>query len=472
MSTLACGAIWVVLGRTAWWIPAFALSFVGGYINVGFKIYPHEIGLALSLVAVASVVVTNPHRLAGRPPLDWSLYALIGYMVIHMAVSCYLTTAAGMPGVGTIVRQYGIGLWALVFAALFWAYGDLRYLRIALAVTTVFCVIRAALGVLALYAPEAATPETNGFFAQQPAAVLTGTDLRTAAPLLMALLTVWFYQRTRMFTRVVIGVAYVVAIWLALLGGSRVAALGVFITPLIWALAQRQRVALLAETLVVASLLAAINYSAGFYHSLPDGARRSLSAFVVNHDVRALEDLNVTSSSGMPSRGGTTPTSHSASRPDTTSSSDSWHVTLLRSGFRRWTADLVSLAFGNKVEGWHEDYAKLFTIEDMADVATRLSTYENAFFTVTATLGLVGLLLFMRALYWLYRPFAREILRRGIRSPGDAWALVAVQSLVVYVGLCWIAGGYPSAQIVLGSLATASWCERGWASQSTCLAST
>jgi hypothetical protein len=471
MSALACGVIWAVLGRTAWWIPAFALSFLGGYVNVGFKIYPYEIGLTLSLAAVASVVVTHPHRLAGRPPLDWSFYLLVGYMVLHMAVSCYLATAAGMPGVGTIVRQYVIGLWALVFAALFWAYGDLRHLRIALGAATVFCVIRTALGVLALYTPEAATPEANGFFAQQPAAGLIGTDLRTAAPLLMALLTVWFYQRTRVFTRAVIGLAYVAAIWLTLLGGSRVAALGVFITPLIWAAAQRQRTGLLAETVVVASLLVAINYSAGFYFRLPDGVRRSLSTFVVNHDVRALEE-QATSSHAITSKGDTTPTSNIASKPDTTSSSDSWHRTLLRAGFKRWTADLASLAFGNRVEGWHEEYAKLLTLEDMADVAARLSAYENAFFTVTATLGLVGLLLFVRPVYWLYRPFAREILRRGIQSPGDAWALVAVQSLVVYVGLSWIAGGYPSAQIVLGSLAAVSWCERGRASQSTFLAST
>jgi hypothetical protein len=108
---------------------------------------------------------------------------------------------------------------------------------------------------------------------------------------------------------------------------------------------------------------------------------------------------------------------------------------------------------GNPVEGWSADYAALPSLEEKVDVAARLATYENAIFTVTTTLGLVGLLLWARAIYWLYRPFSGNILRGGIRHRDHALMFVAVQSLIVYLGFSWIAGGYPSTLCVLGVLA-------------------
>jgi hypothetical protein len=218
------------------------------------------------------------------------------------------------------------------------------------------------------------------------------------------------------------------------LGASRVAALSALLNPLIWAIVQRRRTVLLVAIIAAASLLVASNYSAEFYDSLPAGTRRSLSRFVVIRDV---EEHGITADS------------------------DVYHFMLLRSGRSRWTQDLVSFTFGGKVEGWDEQFRMQTSVEQLADVAARLQSYENAFFTVTATLGIVGLLLFTRAVYWLYRPFTRNILRKGIRNQNDALAYVAVQSLVIYVGFSWIAGGYPSGQVVLGTLAAVSFYDRG-----------
>ena len=77
-----------------------------------------------------------------------------------------------------------------------------------------------------------------------------------------------------------------------------------------------------------------------------------------------------------------------------------------------------------------------------------------------ATLGVIGLLLWARAIYWLYRPFTGTLLRNGIRRQDDALGLVAVQSLVLYLGFSWIAGGYPSGQAVVAALAAASFYEQ------------
>ena len=412
IAALACVVAWSCLGRTAWWVPAFSFSFIGGHIDVGFKVFPHEIGMALSVVACASLVATRPRRLAGRPRLDWSFYVLVAYMLGHMAVSSDLAMAAGSSGTGTIVRAYVNGLWALVFAMLFWRYGDLRHFRIALVLATVFCLMDIALGVLAIFSPDAISGSVSEIFV-----VPAGVDLRTSALALTTLLVLWFYRRQRDLTKVAIVVAYVAAIYLVFLGGSRVAALSALVAPLLWAMVQRKRSGLLVAVVAAASLFLGINYSADLYDQLPDGVRRSLSKFVVTRVVREHYD---------------------------TADSDRWHSMLLDIGFKRWTTDAGSFAFGNKVDGWGEADAHASSLDQLADVSARLTYYENAFSTVTATLGLVGLLLFMRVGYWLYRPFARHILRHGIRSQDDALAFVAVQGLVVYVGLCWIVGSYPN----------------------------
>jgi hypothetical protein len=421
IAALACVVAWSWLGRTAWWVPAFSFSFIGGYIDVGFKVFPHEIGMALSVVACASIVATRPRRLAGRPRLDWSFYVLVAYMLGHMAVSTDLAMAAGSSGTGTIVRAYVNGLWALVFAMLFWRYGDLRHFRTALVLATVFCLMDIALGV---FSPDANKGSVIGIFVA-PA----GVDLRTSALAFTSLLVLWFYRCQRDLTKVAIVVAYVAGIYLVFLGGSRVAALSALIAPLLWAIVQRKSSGLLVAIVAAASLFLGINYSADLYNQLPDGVRRSLSKFVVTRVVREHYD---------------------------TADSDRWHSMLLGIGFTRWTTDAASFTFGNKIDGWDAADAHARSLDQLADVSARLTYYENAFSTLTATLGVVGLLLFIRVGYWLYRPFTGYLLRHGIQGQDEALAFVAVQGLVVYVGLCWIVGSYPNSQVVFGSLAAVS----------------
>ena len=434
---LALAIGWAALGRTVWWVPAFALSFAGGYFNVGFKIYPHEIGFGLSLIALGALLAFHTPRRRDRPHLDWSLYALPVYMLVHLAVSCVLALAAGNEGTGTIVRLYATGLWAVGFAALFWTYGSLRHFKSALVLATVFCVLRVAMGAFNIGAPNPADSESPGLFV--PPGSL---DLRVSAVLLIALLVIWFYRRRERWIRLVLGGVYLGAIYLTWLGASRVAALSAAFTLLLWALVQRRRAGLFAGAagfLVAALVAIAVNVSPAFYENLPDGMRRSLSAIVATRDLDEHAETAV---------------------------SNEWHFMLLEAGFQRWTRNPGTVLVGNPVEGWKADYESLQALDEKADVAARLATYENAVFTITATLGLVGLLLWARALYWLYRPFTFKILRQGIRHPHDALEFVAVQGLIVYLAFSWIAGGYPSTLCVLGVLAAASFFEHRHAAQS------
>jgi hypothetical protein len=253
---------------------------------------------------------------------------------------------------------------------------------------------------------------------------------------------IWFYRRRERWIRLALGAVYLAAIYLAWLGASRVAALGAAFTLLLWAIVQRRRAGLFAGAagLLVAAVVAImVNVSPAFYDRLPEGMRRSLSAMVATRDLDEHAE---------------------------TAGSNQWHFLLLEAGFQRWTRNVATVIVGNPVEGWRAEYATLPSIEEKVDVAARLATYENAIFTITATLGLVGLLLWVRAIYWLYRPFALHVLRHGIRHADEALAFVAVQSLVVYLAFSWISGGYPSTLCVLGVLAAVSFFEHRNAGQS------
>ncbi len=425
-----CALLWAFRGQTAWWVPGFASNFIGGYINVGFKIYPHEVGMALSFAALGLMIVTNPRRRTNRPAADWSFFVVAAYMLGHLVVSCYLATAAGLHTNGTIARVYFQGLWAVLFGIAFIAYGHLRHLRAALILATAFSVLTILVGLLnpdlGPLSPEAIVQPDTLFV------LPTSVSLKGAGLSLMSLLIVWFYGCQRVLERTLIVTAYVGAIYIVLLGSGRVPAATALLMPLLWATVQRKRAGVIVAVILAGLVVYTVNFSSSFYEALPDNARRSLSSLVVTRDV---------------------------AERDETEGSNEWHLMLLESGRDRWTRDFSTFAFGSKVEGWDEDFYQL-RVDDMADIAARLSAYENAFFTVTATLGVAGLLLFGRILYWLFQPYASAILRHRIRTQGDALAYVAVQSLVLYIGFCWIAGGYPSNQILFGVLAAGSFHDR------------
>ena len=427
---IGCAVVWAALGRGVWWVPAFALSFMGGNLDVGFKVYPHEIGIVLSLIALAARVVFDAPR-RRRRPLDWSFHVLVIYMLAHMAVSCGLSLAAGMPGTATIARLYVNGLWGAIFAATFWVYGSLRHLRLGLLLATLFCLLRAAMAVARLEVSAPAAAASGALFVAP-----IGVDLRVSAMLLITLLIIWFYRHREPWLRVLFIGGFALGIYLTWIGGSRVAALSAVLTGLLWAAVQRRRAGLGAGAVLLvtaATAFVAVNASEGLYDQLPAGARRSLSAFVITRDLPVRADTDV---------------------------SDVYHALLLESGLRRWTHTPGAFLVGNPVEGWDPDYGSAVELEDRADIAVRLSTYESAAITISATLGLVGLLLWGRVLFWLYRPFTGDLLRRGIRHQDDALVFVAVQSLFMYLGFSWIAGGYPSAQCVIGVLAAVSFHDR------------
>ncbi|MCX7010335.1 MAG: hypothetical protein NTY53_24370, partial [Kiritimatiellaeota bacterium] len=227
---------------------------------------------------------------------------------------------------------------------------------------------------------------------------------------------------------------YGAGMFLVILGLSRVQTLVALAIPLIWALAQRRWLVLFTAFIGIAVFIIMLNMNTGVFERLPEGTRRSLSGLVV---LRYVPEHQVTFGS------------------------DSWHYYLLRAGKERWLQSYGTFLCGNKLHAYSVVNMPLSTsAEDSADFAAKLTAYENAFFTVTASLGLVGLLLFIRVLYWLYRPFFGEVVRRGLRGPDGALLYLACQTFILYVAFAWISGGWPVEPILLGTLAAAGYYDR------------
>jgi hypothetical protein len=110
---------------------------------------------------------------------------------------------------------------------------------------------------------------------------------------------------------------------------------------------------------------------------------------------------------------------------------------------------------GNRVEGWRDEYATMTVAADMTNVAARLGNYENALCTVAATLGVIGLAMFVRIGVWIFGPVFRHLRRHGVLNPEDALVFVAAQGLFIYLAFCWIAGSYPASTLLWGTVAAA-----------------
>ena len=75
---------WIVWGRDYWWVPmAFGLG-IGGFFTIPWKLYPHEIALAVcSLALLPQLVFRRSAAGKKRPELPLVFYILGAYLICH-----------------------------------------------------------------------------------------------------------------------------------------------------------------------------------------------------------------------------------------------------------------------------------------------------------------------------------------------------------------------------------------------------
>jgi hypothetical protein len=95
-------------------------------------------------------------------------------------------------------------------------------------------------------------------------------------------------------------------------------------------------------------------------------------------------------------------------------------------------------------------------VEDQMNLSAKVGAYESGWWTVIAVTGVVGLVLYAIVLFYLLRKLLPILLRERVRDHSHAFAFMAVFGIIIWIGLGWTNGGFPSTEILFGFLALAA----------------
>ena len=421
--------IWTFMARDLWWVLLpLTLSF-GGFFYFGFKIMNYELGLLLCLFPLVFTLAVGKAQLQGRKPLPFAVYALLIYVSFHMLISVYLLRNSGLGGTGNLIRVYIRALWPLIFLVPFYLFGKTTHLPLLLRAMYIVTLIRVCLGLTGLLFPQfLAIPGINFVL---PAIDTEGKDLRASAlmfvPLSICQASLAKSRGAALFHMAVIAAAGV----FILAGGSRVSLLMFCVLPLFWAIMRRRfvLVSLLGLTLAVAVL--AFNSNPQILYRFPFRVRRALSVVVLDTPYHNI---------------------HKSVR-----GSNVWHFRLIETAQEQWLHSPRTFAIGNRVYPFSEEFlARTSRMEDRIEIAAGMGTYESGLWTTLAVLGATGLLLYLVVFWKLMRPIVPVLRREGICDAAHAFYFLAAASLFTWLLFSWIAGHFPSWQLMMAALARAT----------------
>ncbi len=430
MWSLALGIVfWTFASGEAWWMLLPAALGLGGTLNLGFKVYTHELALAISMLPLVPLLAFRKNKVIERAPLPKSLYLLLALLLVHTSVSLYAANLQTDTGIGSIVRTYVRALWPLVFAIPFFRYGSTRHLRVALTLLYVGSFVRCALGVVGYFFPRVASPTTTFLL---PGIYSEGVELRESGLWLvytsLAFVSLYPQSPRRFMHWAMAGLAG----WFVVIGGSRVS-LGMFcLIPLLWAAVQRRFVLLTSLVLLVISTLVAVNLNPNLLYQFPERFQRTLSILVMDSPFHELHR--------------------------SVEGSNEWHYGLMQIGYQKWTQSPATFVFGNRVLPYREPSQEgPFAFFTTMQTAAGLGYYESGLWTVLAVLGVAGLLLYAGVFIGLLRPVVPALVRQGIRDTPHAFYFVATAGLIVWACFAWIAGHFPSEPLFMAVIARAAY---------------
>jgi len=429
-ATLVGLALWTFLARDAWWvIMPVCLSF-GGFFYFGFKILLHEVGLLLCLPPLILSLAVRSRPGVVRSPVPRFGYALLAYLLAHLAVSIYLAKMHSLSGTGHILRVYTHALWAVAFLILFHRFGKTTLIKQAFTLMYFTALTRIALGLIVFFFPAFLyIPGVNFIL---PATAVGFADLRTSAMLFAPLNLCCAAMSTSLLRRSFHILMVLAAGALTLMGSGRAAFLMFCAMPLLLALLRGRRGLMLTFLALLLAGALYLNLNPQILYNSPEPVRRTLSALVVHspyHDVHREVRL-----------------------------SNRWHFGLGRLGRQNWLASPWSFLFGNRIYPFSEDYfASTSNMDARMEIAARIGAYESGLWTILAVLGLVGVLLYAGLFGKLLRGLAGEIRRHGIADHTHAFYFLALSSAITWFLFCWIWGHFPSEQLLFAAIAHAAY---------------
>lgn len=409
--------IWIFTAGRYWWFSYPVLMFWGGYIYLGFKIYPDELGLLMAIAGfLVYAVKKNREGLhQERPPLTWALIILITYFIIHMSVSYYLSNLGWLAGGGSIIRVYSPGLTVLLFCWLFYKYGSAQDVKTLIPIIFAVVALRILLSLLYFSAPGLFDFSEGDRFV-----LYSSADLRFSAFYEMILgIGIYYFTDKRLVKNAILLFIFLLLV-IILFGEGRVSVACAASVLVIWMLLAKKLRLLVYLSPVVLILIIQVFAQAHLLSNLPLEVQRSLSF------LPGLESQLIYATEG----------------------SDQWHTDLFWLGYEKWTNTWGSFWIGNATDA-RDVYSFIkLNYAMQLEIAAGTSRYESTLWTVLATLGVLGFFLYVSVFVFLCRDIVATVLKDGIISRRHGIYAMALISLTPMILFGWIRGGFPVTEIL------------------------
>lgn len=415
--------VWVYGSGKYWWLLFPVMAFWGGLFWVGFRIYPDELGLVITMAALAVALCTHNQAIVqDRSPASWGFLLLGLYFLAHLLVSLSNSRLGWLSGGGSIVRAYASGITCLIFSWMYYKFGSSEHIKLVVIILFVVMFVRIVISMLTFYTPALFGISGAGFLW-----LYSSTDLRFSALYQMLFGIMLFYLFEGRWTKAIIIVFIISMFILVLFGEGRVSVAMAVSTLILWMLLARKTILLvyLLPLLIVCIVL--VHSEVHLLSQLPPGVQRAMS-FIPGLNSQLIYNTGV---------------------------SDDWHFDLLLLGYQRWTSSFASLIFGNCIspEGVYSFYSLDYFSK--LEIAAGTSRYECTLWTVLATLGIIGTALYVWIFTFLFRDIIPIVRREGIISFDHAVYAAAIISLLLMILFGWIRGGFPGIEMMLGVMAKA-----------------
>jgi hypothetical protein len=434
---LAMTVVWVFFAGSRWWLLMPPAVTFGGFFFFDFKLYLHEVTLPLCLIALLpAIAMGRITSQSNRPRLPLSAWILLAILAADWLVSYFALNLQGLEGVGSMSRVYFRSGWALVFLIVFRRYGDTRYLRAAFVLMYVACILRVISALLGFFAEGLLhLPVLNFIFSGSLAGI---ADFRFSGLQLLLLGLCFMHLSRKKLLKVFHLLMSGVACGLILMGGGRVSVGMLLAVPIFWAIIFRRVGALAVASGFLLVAVAVLNQQPQLVYRLPLPMQRAVSILVRESATGEGLDWH-----------------------ETVRSSNEWHRRLGQIGRERWTSSVPAFFFGTKAEPFDEGYqARAASIELKAQIAARMGLYESGLWTTLGLTGLCGLICYIVVFWFLLRQPALMLWREGLTSPTHMIALMAVTQCLLWTFFSWIAGGFPSQELLMAALARTAWDDR------------
>ena len=426
---------WIIFAGSRWWILMPLAVMFGGIFVLEYKIFTHEIALPLCLLALLPMIATRRLGVHRRAFLPSASLLLLLLLTGNALASLYVARLGGTGGTGSILRIYYHGLWAVIFTLAFYRFGESRHLKRLLILIYCLGVLRVLVSIVTYFLGRYIyVPYLNYVLGGMAQGLL---DLRFTGVQLAILsfaCSLWVSSKWAKGFHAAVGLTSVV---LVVMSAGRVSVAMVCAVPVIWALVRRKFgwLSVIGGILLITALT--LNQAPDILYRLPEEARRALSILVRESSTRWVDQHELVQAS------------------------NEWHLRLMELGLERWTESPWTFLFGNHVEAYDKGYESLSaTMEVRAQVAARMGLYESGLWTVLAVAGGLGLVLYLRLFFFLLRDPWREIHQHGVQDLAHVFSLWAIVNFFLWACFAWIAGGYPSFELMMAAIAKAAYEDR------------